>query len=302
MISRRHGFTLIEILVVVVIIAMLVAILLPALNSAMRNGKKVACISNLHEIGMAFSQYYADYKYYPPPVSPMGTLAQAGKLAAVKTCPLDPRSNADSYGDLYNYWGYYAPTTSPVPITLAYAQSLNLADPSLANASAIAGQVYGIGQQQMGLNIPGIQTLVQDKGEWTTGTTYSFIAGTEMDCVTVTSNGQAKYYLCYASNSNIQPGNSTVPWANYWKMMSSRWWNSFQNTPDTDFPGLVNANCPGTTIITACQYHLANNGKYVILRKDGSIDYLDAESDKNDIYLRSPGDLFWTLNLVPNTK
>ena len=55
-----RGFTLIELLVVVAIIALLVAILVPALNRAREEAKKVVCLSNLHQIGVAVHCYTND--------------------------------------------------------------------------------------------------------------------------------------------------------------------------------------------------------------------------------------------------
>ena len=55
-----RGFTLIELLVVVAIIALLVAILVPSLNRAREQAKKVVCLSNLHQIGVAVHCYTND--------------------------------------------------------------------------------------------------------------------------------------------------------------------------------------------------------------------------------------------------
>jgi prepilin-type N-terminal cleavage/methylation domain-containing protein len=62
----RAGFTLIELLVVVAIIAVLVAMLLPALGQARQNAKRVVCGNNLHQLGMAITQYAQEnHSQYP---------------------------------------------------------------------------------------------------------------------------------------------------------------------------------------------------------------------------------------------
>ena len=44
---KRHGFTLVELLVVIMIIAILIALLLPALAKARRLADQVVCASNM---------------------------------------------------------------------------------------------------------------------------------------------------------------------------------------------------------------------------------------------------------------
>lgn len=52
-----RGFTLLELLVVMAISALLAALLLPALASARRAGQKVACLSNLRQVGLAINSF-----------------------------------------------------------------------------------------------------------------------------------------------------------------------------------------------------------------------------------------------------
>jgi prepilin-type N-terminal cleavage/methylation domain-containing protein len=69
--SRRHGFTLIELLVVIAIIAILAALLLPALGRAKRSSRAAACLSNLHQIGLALDLYIADNEDRLPTCPPL---------------------------------------------------------------------------------------------------------------------------------------------------------------------------------------------------------------------------------------
>jgi prepilin-type N-terminal cleavage/methylation domain-containing protein/prepilin-type processing-associated H-X9-DG protein len=67
----KKGFTLVELLVVISIIALLIVITLPAANKVQNSARRIACASNLKQIGLGMIAYLDDNNSVMPPAAMM---------------------------------------------------------------------------------------------------------------------------------------------------------------------------------------------------------------------------------------
>jgi prepilin-type N-terminal cleavage/methylation domain-containing protein len=111
---RRHGFTLMELLVVISIIALLAGMILGAVSIVRRQAREVQCRSNLQQIGIGLTGFQQDHNNSFP-VTFGALFAQGSTLehenSKILLCPLDPdhgtnslmgraNNNSNSWGDL----------------------------------------------------------------------------------------------------------------------------------------------------------------------------------------------------------
>jgi prepilin-type N-terminal cleavage/methylation domain-containing protein/prepilin-type processing-associated H-X9-DG protein len=116
--GSRPAFTLIELLVVVAIIAILAAMLLPAMARAKQKAYRAACLSNLNQIGVAFSIYRDELQGYFPDRRDLKTSLPGGYKPWATWPASDPRAGwallvlAD-YGAREPLWTCPAATSTP---------------------------------------------------------------------------------------------------------------------------------------------------------------------------------------------
>ncbi len=65
MIKRAHGFSVVELVVVLGVIAIIGAITLPAIQNARETARRTQCSNHLRQLGMALLQYHDTHKSFP---------------------------------------------------------------------------------------------------------------------------------------------------------------------------------------------------------------------------------------------
>lgn len=119
--KSRPGFTLVEMLVVIAIFALLAVISMPILGRTRAKGQQAACMSNLHQLGIAVMSYANDHEGYLPYAAYSSSIRWHTKLApyigvkgvgvelqdqSVWSCPSTIKNTWMGYGWNYNGVGH----------------------------------------------------------------------------------------------------------------------------------------------------------------------------------------------------
>jgi len=133
----------VELLVVIAILALLAAVLFPVFAQAREKGRQTACLSNLRQLGAAFTEYAQDYDDLYPVACPSKkvggwwgegwayALQPYSRTYKIYVCPTDGE-------DAVRYGGWPAPVAS-----MSYAPNANIqgADTGHYGAVGIGGDL-----------------------------------------------------------------------------------------------------------------------------------------------------------------
>jgi prepilin-type N-terminal cleavage/methylation domain-containing protein/prepilin-type processing-associated H-X9-DG protein len=104
----KHGFTLVELLVVIGIIALLISVLLPALNAARESAARTKCLSNIRQMALAIVMYCTDNKGTFPSLQ-HGANGAAGNTAEILHWQLDTAAGVSTPSLTLQAGGKYDP-------------------------------------------------------------------------------------------------------------------------------------------------------------------------------------------------
>jgi prepilin-type processing-associated H-X9-DG protein len=198
----NQGFTLVGLIIIVAVLAILAAMLLPALASAKRKAKRIQCVNNLKQDGLAFRLWEGDNgDKYPMAVSTNkgGSMEYAGDVfrhfqvmsnelntPKILVCPADDRTAAASFAKLKNqnvsyFVGLDAEETRPQMLLTGDRNVTNGIAPEHSILKLVPDQPAGWteamhnGVGNIGLadgsvqqvSIPGLQQMLQKTGDST---------------------------------------------------------------------------------------------------------------------------------------
>jgi prepilin-type N-terminal cleavage/methylation domain-containing protein/prepilin-type processing-associated H-X9-DG protein len=198
--GRRRGFTLIELLVVIAIIAVLIALLLPAVQAAREAARRIQCVNNLKQIGLALHNYHQTSDVFPLGNVCTGAGATPGCIGWDGFSPHAQLLGFLEQRSLYNAINFSLGGSTLDNSTGVVVKIASLLCPSDGNAGGGGGLNFSINNDNS--NICSYSA--------STGTTY--IPGDNGQGGT-TSTGLFSYLRCYGIRDCTDGSSNTVAFA-----------------------------------------------------------------------------------------
>jgi prepilin-type N-terminal cleavage/methylation domain-containing protein len=328
---RRTGFTLIELLVVISIIAILIAILLPALANARQAANSAACLSNLKQIGGAFSEYLATYNnnFMPYSINESGTslpdsVWMQELLGYLGTTP--PTSSAISTTDFEISAGqlkiFQCPSTSPylhLPLNTAIQQGaqggggigtvLNAVQPWYYTSGVPYNNSMASSPPNPYPGLPNVFGGSYGFNEWCSSFTW---LSPWYDGVQPISGSQAreiKFAGNAYSNGGIQGmditgyfnmNHSILPSVNTPTFSDEEWYDSWPND-EADYANAVTytMNTQGVLTATAIDEHME---RYAVNRHNMAINQVFYDGHGEHVMVSQLWTKQWSADWIPNSK
>ena len=297
-----HGFTLVELLVVITIIGILIALLLPAVQAAREAARRMQCSNNVKQIGLAIHNYHAMLNAFPigaregPYLSSprnhgrTGTNWKASILAFLEQTPLTESLNWETGMFAWDWYGneilkglvvpgYNCPSSPFDPLIAVDRGSCEAElgqkhdyvgiagaypDPAGRSNVVCSGSMYGY-YCRNGLLPPVESKAMRDA---TDGTSHTIIVSEQSGVVSVVEKGRL---VEYPIRNNYASG-----WAG--------WFGFFPMSGLTTVRWAVNAR---TAVVGSSDYCYKNNtvlnshhpGIVNVLLADGSVQSLSDNLD-----------------------
>src|SRR5680860_993973 len=218
----HHGFTIVELLVVIVVIGILAAITIVSYSGISQKATVVSLISDLDNASKQLKLYQVEYSSYPTtlvancPTAPVNDSKYCLKPSSGNTfsySTLGVSTNPDGFGlKATNGTTNYTITNNSAPVVMS-----TLAITDSANWLAIGTQVWAKANLNVGTMVTGVTAQTNNA----TLEKYCY-NDTESNCTTyggLYQWGEAMQYVTTQGAQGICPAGSHIPSDNDWKIL-----------------------------------------------------------------------------------